>query len=280
MANKGFYAFSIRDGVAGSGVLQADMNRFSLVLLLASAIFCDGFHAVAGERSLGGPVASGAMEARGLIRARQRATISAELVARVVKVPFKEGDAFKAGELLLEFDCDRYIAEHRVAMADVRAASSQLRTDERLQKHGAIAVTQLDISKSKLDRAKAHAEVIATQLQQCQIVAPFDGRVVAEHINAFELSSANAPLIEVVGKKNVEVELIVPSKWMMWLKSGRKFSFKVDETGKTYAAVVARLGAVADHVSQTIRVYGRLQSTSDDVLPGMSGTARFGRMGT
>ncbi len=258
------------------------MFRSGLVLLMAIATVCDGFTALAAEPAIGVPAVSRARgaDARGLIRAEQRATISAELIARVVKVPFSDGDSFKAGEPLIEFDCDRYRAEHRVALADVKGAASQLRTDARLQKHGALAVTQLDISKSKLDRAKARAESLSIQLQQCRIVAPFDGSVVQRHINAFELSSANAPLIEIVGKKNVEVELIVPSKWMMWLKRGQKFAFQVDETGKTYGAVVARLGAVADNVSQTIRVYGRLKSTSDDVLPGMSGTARFGRLGS
>lgn len=265
---------------AAVSIQRAGMFRFGLVLLLAFTSVCDGFSALAVERSLDAPAVSRGADARGLIRAEQRATISAELVARVVKVPFNDGDSFKSGDLLIEFDCDRYRAEHRVALADVKAATSQLRTDTRLQKHGAIAITQLDISKSKFDRAKAHAESLSIQLQQCQIVAPFDGSVVQRHINAFELSSANAPLIEIVGSQNVEVELIVPSKWMMWLRLGQAFSFHVDETGKTYGAVVARLGAVADNVSQTIRVYGRLKSPSDNVLPGMSGTAHFGRIGT
>ena len=73
----------------------------------------------------------------------------------------------------------------------------------------------------------------------------------------------------------LEIELIVPSAWLTWLSSGSGFSLRVDETGREYDAEIARIGAAADPVSQTVRLEARFRKHPTDVLAGMSGTARF-----
>ena len=49
---------------------------------------------------------------RGVVRAVRQATISSEAALRAVEVPFREGDRFKRGDLLVAFDCRRQIAEY------------------------------------------------------------------------------------------------------------------------------------------------------------------------
>ena len=73
----------------------------------------------------------------------------------------------------------------------------------------------------------------------------------------------------------LEVETIIPSKWLSQVRPGDAFSFTVDETGETLSAEVVRMGATVDPVSQTIKAYGVLREPGLSVLPGMSGTATF-----
>ena len=47
-------------------------------------------------------------EVRGIVRAMNKAVIASELVARIERIPFREGEAFRRNDLLVSFDCRRY----------------------------------------------------------------------------------------------------------------------------------------------------------------------------
>jgi multidrug efflux pump subunit AcrA (membrane-fusion protein) len=98
-------------------------------------------------------------------------------------------------------------------------------------------------------------------------------------IQAYEMPLAGKPVISIVAEGGAEIELVVPSSWLIWLQTGAEFKFAVDETQKTYPGQITRIGAAVDAVSQTIKVYGRFSSAAaSDVLPGMSGAADFLRL--
>lgn len=65
--------------------------------------------------------------------------------------------------------------------------------------------------------------------------------------------------------------MIVPSRWLVWLKPDYPFHVEIDETGKTYPARVTRLGGRVDAVSQSIRVFGEITSPAPELMAGMSG---------
>ncbi|MEO0728820.1 MAG: HlyD family efflux transporter periplasmic adaptor subunit, partial [Pseudomonadota bacterium] len=69
--------------------------------------------------------------------------------------------------------------------------------------------------------------------------------------------------------------LIVPSRWLGWMRKGHSFKFEVDELGRGVPAKIVRIGRVVDAVSQTVKVYAELTGARDDLGIGMSGTAIF-----
>ena len=162
-----------------------------------------------------------------------------------------------------------------MALAEVAAAEVQLRANVKAERHGAIANTQLEVSRAQSEKAKAKADAVALQIAKCRIEAPFDGRVLDLSINRFELPTPAAALLEIVAVNPLEVELIVPSDWLAWLGPGKEFEYRLDETRRSYRVVVERIDAKVEHISQTIRVYGSFRTPPDGVLPGMSGTATF-----
>ena len=58
-------------------------------------------------------------EARTLVTATQKVSISSEISARVEKINFLMGDAFKKGDVLISFDCKLYNAQLEVRFRDV-----------------------------------------------------------------------------------------------------------------------------------------------------------------
>jgi len=214
-------------------------------------------------------------EARGLVVAGAQATVATDLSAKVIDLPHRPGESFKAGELLIAFDCARYDAEFRQAEAELRAAASELSVSQRLHARGAAGTAELAVAEAKRDGAAARVDAAAARRAPCRITAPYDGWVVARHISEHEMPSANAPLLDIVSTRGHEIDVIVPSAWLPWLHVGTPMTFLVDETNFALQAQVSRLGAVVDPISQTMRIHAALNVEIGDVRPGMSGTARF-----
>jgi len=212
---------------------------------------------------------------RGIVKAEVEAMISSELVAQVKSLPFKAGQKFKQGDSILEFDCRRYLADLRAAEADVETARVKVKTNTALKRHNAVGAEELEISKAKLNQSVALKEALSVKTDQCTIMAPFAGRVVERKINQYEMSEAGSPLLKIVKDGNLEVELIVPSNWLTWLRTGQSFTFKIDEIGSDLTARILQIGAVVDPISKTAMVSAKLVDATDAVRPGMSGTATF-----
>ncbi len=220
----------------------------------------------------------GSLEApRGIVISRSKAVLGSELMARIIKLPFSDGEHFAAGDTLLEFDCRRYKAELDAARAEQRAAQLSVKDNTELRHHRAVGLNELEISQAKFEKARASADALAVRLSQCKIVAPFSGRVVEKIVNEYEIPKANEPLLKIVDDKSLEIELIVPSDWLAWLQIGEEFRFRIDETRRTYNVTLSGIGAAVDPISQTIRIKARFSDSPNDVLPGMSGSARFDR---
>lgn len=212
---------------------------------------------------------------RGVVRAVDRADISTDLGVRAEKVNFREGEAFKAGDVLIAFDCTRYRAEAKAAEAAFREMKLTLDSNLHLEKFSAIGKHDVEISHARMDKAEAEWRGLESRLKQCEIVAPFDGRVAELSIHVFEQPQPGKTFLVIMGQKRIEMELIVPSRWLSWLKAGEAFEFQIDETKKSYQAHVARTGASVDAVSQMLKVIATFDDPANEVLPGMSGSAHF-----
>ncbi len=219
-------------------------------------------------------------QARGVVRAVNEATLSSNMLGQIIKMPFSEGSAFKKGDLLVEFNCDRGQAELRAAEAAMQVEEKTVETNQELERFNSVGKFDVLISVSKLNKAKAEVEALQAQIKQCKVFAPFSGRVTERMTHLYESVSVSEPLLRIIDTTTLELDLIVPSKWLQWLKPGTAFTFQVDETGQTLSAVVDRLLPSVDPVSKTVKIIGRFAANRGGVaIPGMSGTATFAKEG-
>jgi membrane fusion protein (multidrug efflux system) len=112
-------------------------------------------------------------------------------------------------------------------------------------------------------------------VRSCHIAAPFSGRVVAVMVNEHENVFPNDKLLSLLDDTSLEIELVLPSSTLAWLKRKSPFTFTIDETRREYPAKVKEIGANVDPASQTVKVVGSFGALPADVLAGMSGTAQF-----
>jgi RND family efflux transporter MFP subunit len=220
--------------------------------------------------------AEGSTEAvRGLIKPVQKATLSSQIAARITSMPFRPGDKFKKGDLLVNFDCAFYQVDLASAEATYNSKKKILENNKQLLALNAMSEIDVSISESDVEIAQAERRMRSIRVEQCRIRAPYNGRVIEVLANEHETVPADKELLSVLNDQELEIELIVPSNWLNWLKTDQEFSFHVDETGREFDANIIKIGAVVDPVSQTVKLTGSFENDSDQVLAGMSGTARF-----
>jgi membrane fusion protein, multidrug efflux system len=212
---------------------------------------------------------------RGVIKAKQESTIASRMTARIVNLPYGEGQSFRRGALLASFDCSTISAEYRAAQAATSAYQKSYETNVELDQYEAVGKNEVAVSKANLGKAAAEANAVRAQLSDCAVHAPFAGTVVEQIAHRGEVAASGQPLLKIQSGGDLEVELIIPSKWLTWLRPGATFSFLIDETGATITGAITSLGAAVDPVSKTLRVTGSVGSTDSLILPGMSGTASF-----
>jgi membrane fusion protein, multidrug efflux system len=214
---------------------------------------------------------------RGVVRPITHSSVSVDLPARVLRINVLEGERFKKGDVIIEFDCKRQRAELAGAMAQHREMMLAVESQRFLQRHNAAARLDLETAKAKADRAAADVAATQARIDQCSVIAPFDGRVAELAVRPMEIPIATRPIITIHQDSAFEIELLVPSAWLVWLTAGTSFTFLIDETQRTYTVGVHRLGAAVETVSQMVKVIGRLDNVDGTIISGMSGTAVFAR---
>lgn len=199
-------------------------------------------------------------------------TLAAELGAKVQELPFKEGESFASGDVLVRFDCSVQQAQLARVRATQAIAARNASTNQRLLNLGSIARVEAENSISELARADAEVRELEAIVSKCQIDAPFNGKIVEQRVRSQQFLQVGQPLLDILDTRGLELELIAPSKWAPWLKVGHVFDIRIDETGKTYPAKVTRVGARIDPVSQTFKVVAIVDGEYTELSPGMSGT--------
>lgn len=236
--------------------------------------------ATAGTKSDPKPASSAAelSTIRGVVKATAQATLASQVQGRISQLPFKEGQRFKKGALLVALDCSKYEAELASVQAEHRGKKKTYENNLRLAKHRAVGNLELDVSQAEAEKAFAAVKVAQVTVNGCTVRAPFPGRVVKMIVNEHENVFPNDQLISLLDDSLLEIELILPSRSLAWLKVGTPFEYAVDETGLRYPAVVQEIGANVDAASQTVKVKGLFRTQPDNVLAGMSGTASFAEL--
>ncbi len=207
---------------------------------------------------------------RAQLMPRRYTTIAAEIGAKVsVIVP--EGSAFRAGQVLVSFDCSMQKAQLDKAQAELEGAEQTLQANLRLEQLNSVGQLELDLSKSAVNKAKAELGANRVLLAKCQVEAPFGGRVAEQRVREQQYVQAGQPLLDILDDSVLELEFLVPSVWLRWLKVGGAFQVQIDETRKTYPARFTRIGARVDPVSQSVKVAAAISGRFPELMAGMSG---------
>ena len=223
----------------------------------------------------GGGSAMARQDIRAQLMPRRYTTIAAEIGAKVSGIPVGEGGAFRAGQVLVQFDCSLQRAQLEKADAELEGAEQTLKSNLRLEQLNSVGQLELDLSKSAANKAKAEVGANKAVLAKCQVAAPFAGRVAEQKVREQQFVQPGQALLDILDDSVLELEFLVPSVWLRWLKVGSGFEVQIDETRKTYPAKFTRIGARVDPVSQSVKVAAAIHGRFPELMAGMSGKVQI-----
>lgn len=206
---------------------------------------------------------------------RQQARLLSRMTGAITEVAVRDGDSVKAGDVIARFDCTE--REQLAAQARARKTKqdSLVASAQKLVTLGSGSKVDLRVREAEAQEAAANYAQMQAEADYCTITAPFDGRVAAIEVKAFQNIREGDFIAEMIDDTALEAEMIVPSRWMAWLKPGHRFDITVDETGKSYQAEITHLGGRVDAVSQSVRAYATISGRPQELLSGMSGHAQL-----
>lgn len=207
---------------------------------------------------------------------RHHTVLSSELSGRIDMIAVREGESFEQGQPLLEFDCKMHNARLQKAQAQGQEAEKVQAVNAQLDKLGSISTLEVDVAIARLAAAEAETALMQTIVERCVVAAPFTGKVASLMVQPHQYVGEGQELLEILDDRELEVEMVVPSRWLTTLTAEQAFQLRIEETGREYPARIERIGAAIDAVSQSVKVYGRIDGSFAELRAGMSGSALIG----
>ena len=238
-----------------------------IVFRLAPVLLVSGFL----FHSLPTLAEEGGSSPRALLMARNETILAAQIAAKIENIGVNEGERFKKGQILASFDCALQTAQLQKAKAEQDNAEGVLETQIKLGQLKSGSELELKLAQGSLAKAKSEHTYMNVLVDMCKIKAPFDGRVISKKASSHQNVSQGQAVLEIIDDSVLEAHIIVPSRWLTWLRLGLMFDIYIDETRRNYRAEITTIGAKVDPASQSIKIIGEIKGKFPELLAGMSG---------
>jgi multidrug efflux system membrane fusion protein len=111
----------------------------------------------------------------GQTEADKRAVLATRAAGIIGKLPVKQGDRVKTGDLVLMLDAEDKTAAVETAEAVLKQREAEWEAAQRLSKSGNIAKLQLDNAWSAVTAARLQLQTAQAELDRNRVLAPFNG---------------------------------------------------------------------------------------------------------
>lgn len=221
------------------------------------------------------------MEFDAVLEPQRQATVTAQVGGSVLALRVKAGDSVRKGQPIVRLD-DREMRANTArsdaavtqAQAELRNAQQVLDRNRELRKSGFLSGAALDSAENQLKSAQAavgQALAARTQASVAQgfadLVAPFDGVVLATHVEAGDLALPGRALVTLYQPGQLRAVAYIPASRVSALAAVSDVQVVLPD-GQTLVPVAREMQPTADPVSQTVEWRLPLPAAAAGLRPG------------
>ncbi len=238
----------------------------------------------------------------GRLREVRRSIVAAEQFGRIVAINVDQGDAVEGGVTeLARIDNvwaklnlaagEANLAQAKAGVAEAQAnlnqANRELAYLEDLGARGSAKPKEVDDARSAAEAAKArldraHADVLAAEaslaraqenVSRLNVIAPFDGLVVAKHTEVGQWVDAGDAVVEIISRGQIDAVIDVPERLINDVELGERVEVRLTGLNIEAQGVVESITPTGATAARTFPVKVRLQDERGLLKAGMSVTA-------
>lgn len=239
------------------------------------------------DRVVTGPALSGTL------KAKDEATVRAQVAGTVLDVKADEGQRVQRGQLLARIDPGALASMASGAQSEVVTAQNALATAEKdqrrqetLYRDGIISKQQVEMARQatsnargQLANARAQASSANVQLGRTTVEAPVSGVVSNRAVDDGDVVAQNGELLTIVDLSTLELQGSVPSEQLSALRIGLPVEFQVKGIpNRTFSGHISRINPSADPVTRQIEVFAEIPNDGQTLVEGLYAEGRLASM--
>jgi multidrug efflux system membrane fusion protein len=222
------------------------------------------------------------VQAVGSVEAFEIVPVTARVQGVVEKVLFREGDAVRAGEPLVEVEPERYRlmtesaeAQFEKAKASLQEAKTGLarRTDIQKRNPGLVSPEEVEEWQTRVrtleaDSAYALAALDQARLNQrdARIPAPVNGVIQNRAVNTGQFVQQGTVIATLVRRDPLLLRFTVPEQDAQRLRTKMPVRFRVRDDDTDYSAVITAITESADPMTRMVTVTAEVTDNNRAVL--------------
>ncbi|OKL45255.1 efflux RND transporter periplasmic adaptor subunit [Pseudovibrio exalbescens] len=215
----------------------------------------------------------------GRVEAVQTVNLAFRVGGQLTKLPVRESQLVKEGELIAALDPADYEAAVREAEVNIEQRKLDLDRYETLKDKEVVSQGAYDSAKTAYDLAAVQLDNAKRNLSYTKIYAPYDAIISKRLVDNFTIIDAGTSVIRIQDVHEVQIDINVPERLFAQAREQNLISMTAEfpaHPGKEYPLEYREHSTEADPITQTYRVTLAMPHPDDiQVFPGMTASVRI-----
>ena len=210
-----------------------------------------------------------AIRIAGHTEADKRAVLGTRAIGVITRLPVKEGQRVKEGDLILSLDNADKIAAVDMAKQVVSQREAEMEAAERLAKTGNMAKLTLDSARSALSTARSQLEAAKAEEGKTEVRAPFDGLVDKVPVQKGSSVQVGAEVATILALDPVIAAGEVSERDLGHIRLGDEADIRLID-GRTVKGTIRYISREAAATTRTFRVEVAISNPDFKIPAGMT----------
>ncbi|HUP92813.1 MAG TPA: efflux RND transporter periplasmic adaptor subunit [Solimonas sp.] len=212
----------------------------------------------------------------GSLRSDESVTLRSEIVGRVARIGFTEGQQVARGALLFELDDSVFRAELDQARANERLTRRNYDRAVELSAQKLVSASDRDAAAANQDVARASLALAEARAAKTRIVAPFSGIVGLRQVSPGDYVAAGQALVNLEAMNPMKIDFRLPESALPVIAVGQGLDIEVDAyPGQRFRGEVYAIDPRVADESRSIALRAHLDNAAGKLRPGLFARVRL-----
>lgn len=206
----------------------------------------------------------------GTLRADEAVMLRPEIVGRIAKVHFNEGQRVARGAPLISLDASELTAILAGSTSEVQISQQRLTRAEDLFQKKFISQQALDDARTALDKARAKQAEDKARLARTEIRAPFPGVMGLRQVSEGAFVAIGTDIARLEKIDQLKLDFRIPETYVARVRVGQVVSMVLDAfPGTEFSGSVFAIEPGVDEATRTVLARARVPNPALKLRPGM-----------